>query len=569
MRAAQGGSDGASSSSAQLTATAPKKAASKASRCVAHAPRPASQLHSSPHDHIRRGRNRKLVKPPKTARPSEAASSHANGSGAAGKSVAGREGASGSGSSSAKQDPIKQDPESDDDLDDFDIQEATEKIEAKPSKLKGRGRPQSTRKVWLPPPSLKQPAFELTPSKTIASCEEAYQLAVVKPRWEIGDVVEVAWSGKGFEGGWSTASVIQLDGRDQLMVRFQEFVDNDGSPLVEKMTHDRLRLPPPTPSSHWAPFLGEKIEGLWNDCWWEGIVREFHPFKGLLFQYDRYANWLWLPFRCTRPRPPLFLYYPQRESAALESVDEEEGDEHPPGLCGQQGCMLRNNHLGLCQVRTVGTRRENMKEKAELQQQEQLWHEIKSSREASTKVAEARAEALLKTEQVPTRPALLTDRPLVPHYSVDPPASPTLPLPPPRSSRRAMRSPQAGADIKAPRGNRAQWHAHFQLDEFIDTARDVPVMHECEAGLQLRGMLIIGPGHTLADAYHMLRTELQIEPEREAYMVTCLTPHDSKRFSFSAYSPQTEVLGLLPSQPCQFLLDQTTTKSKQPKFDGQ
>lgn len=339
----------------------------------------------------RRGRHRKPLKPPKTTRPSEAASSHANG-----KSVAGGAYRSLSGSSGAKQDPG-----SDFDLEDFDIQEATEKIEAKPSRPKGRGHPQSTRKVWLPPPSLKQPAFELT--RSMPSCEEAYQLAVVKPRWEVGDTVEVAWSGKGFEGGWSAADVIQLDGRNHVMVRFQEFVDNDGSPLVEKMTHDRLRLPPSAPSSHWTPFLGEKIEGLWNDCWWEGILRELHPFKGLLFQYDRYANWLWLPLRCTRPRPALFLYYPQREPAALDTMGGTEEDERPRGLCGQQGCMLLNNHLGLCQVKTVGSRRENMKEKAELQQQEQLWHEIKSSREASTKVAEARAEALLKTEQAPTR----------------------------------------------------------------------------------------------------------------------------------------------------------------------
>ena len=45
VRAAQGSSEGASSSSAKPTATAPKKAASKASRCVAHPPRPASRLH--------------------------------------------------------------------------------------------------------------------------------------------------------------------------------------------------------------------------------------------------------------------------------------------------------------------------------------------------------------------------------------------------------------------------------------------------------------------------------------------------------------------------------------------
>eukprot|EP00908_Phaeocystis_cordata_P001217 Transcript_11305.p1 GENE.Transcript_11305~~Transcript_11305.p1 ORF type:complete len:652 (+),score=120.80 Transcript_11305:341-2296(+) len=453
---------------------------------------------------------RKAVKPPKTARPSsEAASNHANGAGAASRSTPACAGSSNSGTN---RDAVAS---SDFDLEDFNIQEATEKIEARPSKLKGRGRLQSGPKVWTPPASLMQPAFKLTQS--MPSCEEAYQLAVVKPRWEIGDTVEVAWSGKGYEGSWSMADVIQLDGRNHVMVRFQEFVDNDGSPLVERMTLDRLRMPPPPRSAPWTPVLGEKIEGLWNDCWWEGVVREFHPFKGLLFQYDRYANWLWLPLRCTRPRPPFFLYYPQREPAAVEADEGAEEGAIPSGLCGRQGCMLPNNHLGLCQVRVAGTRRENMKEKAELQQQEQLWQEIKSSREASAKVAEARAEALLKAEQ-------------------------------------------AGADIKAPRGNRAQWHANFQLDEFVDTSRDVPVMHESESGLQLRGMLIIGPGHTLADAYHMLRTELQIEPERGAYMVTCFTPHDGKRVSFSDYSPQTEVLGLLPPQHCEFLLDQVKTK---------
>ena len=302
---------------------------------------------------------------------------------------------------------------------------------------------------------MKQPAFELT--RSTPSCEEAYHLAVVKPRWEVGDTVEVAWSGKGFEGGWSVADVIQLDGRNHVMARFHEFVDNDGSPLVEKLTHDRLRLPPPPPSSDWAPSIGEKIEGLWNDCWWEGVLRELHPFKGLLFQYDRYANWLWLPLRCTRPRPALFLYYPQREPAALDAMAGAEEGERPPGLCGQQGCMLLNNHLGLCQVKTVGSRRENMKEKAELQQQEQLWHEIKSSREASTKVAEARAEALLRTEQVRTWPTSLNKwcRPLAcapllcrpPHFAhaASDPTSAHQPYPPtsllpPHSSRRALRA---------------------------------------------------------------------------------------------------------------------------------
>ena len=95
------------------------------------------------------------------------------------------------------------------------------------------------------------------------------------------------------------------------------------------------------------------VEGLWNDCWWEGSVREFHWTKGILFQYDRWhANWLWLPLRCLRPRPLFRDFYPDRPL----DVDEEESDEieewrrMPPGVCGNQGCMLPNNHIGLCQV---------------------------------------------------------------------------------------------------------------------------------------------------------------------------------------------------------------------------
>lgn len=404
-------------------------------------------------------------------------------------------------------------------LEDFDIQEATEKIEAKPkddAKPKGRGRqPATTPKAWAPPPSVVQPAFK--PMQTTPSCEEAYDLAAVKPRWQAGDTVEVAWAGKGYEGSWSVADVIQLDGRNHVMLRFQEFVENDGSPLVESMSNVRLRLPPQQHSLPFTPVIGERIEGLWNDCWWEGVVREFHPFKGLLFQYDRYANWLWLPVRCTRPRPPFASYYPQREPPADEAEDVGEEDTNPRGTCGRQGCTLPDNHLGLCQVRVEGSRREQMKEKAELQRQEQLWQEIKSSREASVKVAEARSEALLKAEK-------------------------------------------AGVDIKVARGKCAQWQANFQLDEFIDQAREVCVLQEGAAGAQLRGMLIIGPGHTVADAYHMLRCELQIIPTRDsAYEVTCLTPHDGERISLSNYSPQTELLGILPAQPCQLLLDQATT----------
>ena len=67
-------------------------------------------------------------------------------------------------------------------------------------------------------------------------------------------------------------------------MRYVDFVDNDGTPLVEHVPMDRLRLPPPPAPSGWVPGLGEPVEGFWNDCWWEGCVREFHVYKGILFQ---------------------------------------------------------------------------------------------------------------------------------------------------------------------------------------------------------------------------------------------------------------------------------------------
>ena len=70
-----------------------------------------------------------------------------------------------------------------------------------------------------------------------------------------------------------------------------------------------------------------------------------------------------------------------------------------------------------------------------------------------------------------------------------------------------------GVTIKAPRGNRSQWHANFKLDEFSPSARDVPVVQAGEGGgLLLRGLLVIGPGYTLADCCKMLLTQLQLGP---------------------------------------------------------
>jgi hypothetical protein len=131
----------------------------------------------------------------------------------------------------------------------------------------------------------------------------------------------------------------------------------------------------------------------------------------------RSANWLWLPLRCARPRPSFWLYYPIRESADDEEEDKEEEDGvRPPGSCGQAGCQLPDGHMGLCQVKVQGSRRQAVKERAMVQEQLQRYHEIQTSKEIQAQVAIARADVLKKAED-------------------------------------------SGVIIKAPRGNRSQWHA--------------------------------------------------------------------------------------------------------------
>ena len=65
------------------------------------------------------------------------------------------------------------------------------------------------------------------------------------------------------------------------------------------------------------------------------------------------------------------------------------------------------------------------------------------------------------------------------------------------------------------RGNRAQWHANFKLDEFDHayySVRDLCVLQEMlgSGERELRGLLIVGKGHSLADTYQVTSPSVAI-----------------------------------------------------------
>lgn len=116
--------------------------------------------------------------------------------------------------------------------------------------------------------------------------------------------------------------------------------------------------------------------------------------------------------------------------------------------------------------------------------------------------------------------------------------------------------PQEGAFIKAQRGNRAQWHANFRLDEFVATARDLCVLQEGGPGgaPEARGLLVIGPGHTLADTYKMLLTEHQLCPTSGTWRLSCVASDGTVLTVLSDAQLDAEVLPLLPEGSCELLV---------------
>ena len=68
-----------------------------------------------------------------------------------------------------------------------------------------------------------------------------------------------------------------------------------------------------------------------------------------------------------------------------------------------------------------------------------------------------------------------------------------------------------------------------------------------------RGMLILGPGHTLADAYHMLRTELQLWKPGCSLSLVTRQGGAVHTVALDEQPPGSEVLPLLP-EACELVV---------------
>ena len=99
--------------------------------------------------------------------------------------------------------------------------------------------------------------------------KEVYGSAPIKP----GAAVEVKNLDEGFQNSWSGAKVVKKAG-NKWLVEYTAFVDAKGKKLSEAIDRSRLRTEPASAGSSWRPRVGDIIEVVEDDCWWEARVQK-------------------------------------------------------------------------------------------------------------------------------------------------------------------------------------------------------------------------------------------------------------------------------------------------------
>ena len=101
--------------------------------------------------------------------------------------------------------------------------------------------------------------------------EEQTQAAVYgKATIKGGDKVEVKNVMEGFQNSWTAARVSKKEKSGKFTVEYTDFVDSKGKKMSEAVDRSRLRVEPP--KAKCSPAVGDLIEILEDDCWWEARV---------------------------------------------------------------------------------------------------------------------------------------------------------------------------------------------------------------------------------------------------------------------------------------------------------
>ncbi|CAN8311673.1 unnamed protein product [Cochlearia groenlandica] len=122
------------------------------------------------------------------------------------------------------------------------------------------------------------------------SCERNVRpkRAINKQDISVGTTIEISSIGEGFEDSWFLAKLIEYIGTEKCLVEYDNIKAEDGKePLREEVYVDQIR-PKPLESIVVSPFEKlEKVNALYNDGWWVGVIIKVLAKSNYLVQFKK------------------------------------------------------------------------------------------------------------------------------------------------------------------------------------------------------------------------------------------------------------------------------------------
>ncbi|KAL3538302.1 hypothetical protein ACH5RR_001668 [Cinchona calisaya] len=88
-----------------------------------------------------------------------------------------------------------------------------------------------------------------------------------------GAHIEVRTDEEGFEGAWLPAIIMEQLDKDKYLVQYKSLKnDEDADFLIEEADSLSIRPHPPDTVFGDSFKVHEKVDALFNDCWWEGVI---------------------------------------------------------------------------------------------------------------------------------------------------------------------------------------------------------------------------------------------------------------------------------------------------------
>ncbi|KAJ0237702.1 Protein AGENET DOMAIN [Hirschfeldia incana] len=114
------------------------------------------------------------------------------------------------------------------------------------------------------------------------------KIATDKQYFSIGTPVEVGSIEEGFEDSWFLAKLVEYRGTDKCLVEYDKLKDEDGKePLREEVNVFQIR-PQPLEMVMVNPFEKlDKVNALYNDGWWIGVVKKVLAKSSYLVHFSR------------------------------------------------------------------------------------------------------------------------------------------------------------------------------------------------------------------------------------------------------------------------------------------